>query len=255
MKRVLLFLLLLMIVLPLTAQTSLRQFSELLEWTLGLRFTPAEDAELARIALDDKTAAGMSEAQEILTQLTPDKRREALPFVQAGILKNLRATPDDPSSRFLLHAFDSRRNSTPAGKLPAEVLGDWTNASASTISFVDSSTGASAPHGGDMETYHILPDGTFKGEVVIQSTLYQCTVTAIIMESGNVFVNGGDLIFSRLGGSITNKSTCNSSLNYSKPLELRNLKYVWHTAAGQYGPQLCLGAPGKSPTCFSRLRS
>lgn len=84
------------------AQSRLIQFTEMLKWSPDVRFTEPERAELERLAVDEKTAAGLSKAQNIQRALSPEKWDQVRAEVEDGMLKSLRESPEEATSRLLL---------------------------------------------------------------------------------------------------------------------------------------------------------
>ena len=130
--------------------------------------------------------------------------------------------------------------------------GTWSRTTASTATFVDRATGSSAPPSGDGSTYHFLPNGQFRSENVIQSTLYNCTATAVFVESGSFTINGNQITLHTTGGDMSSRNTCQNASNYDKRLPVKEYAYTWRLARDQYGEMLCLGSAGKQDSCLYR---
>ena len=237
--------------LPLLAQTGVGRFTDLLEWTLNVHLTEQEKAELARQTIDEKTASNLVQVRGMVNALPEDQRQQVRTTVEQSFLKTLHEKPEHPIARLLLPAYE-RAHSTQFNTGVPKLEGTWSKTTASTTTFVDRATGASAAPSGDGSTYHFLPGGQFRSENVIQSTLYSCTATAVFVESGSYTVNGNQISLRTAAGDMRSRSTCQRDSNYDKPLPLKVYTFTWRLARDQYGEMLCLGNPGKTDSCMYR---
>ena len=125
--------------------------------------------------------------------------------------------------------------------VPPELVGDWESTSVRSTTFQDRSTGAYAKPSGSATAYHIAADGQYKEEALIQSSMYNCTDTVFVSETGRVRLDASGLTLVSTGGRLTSRDNCNARFNYEKQLPPREYAFAsWQVRNGQSGPELCL---------------
>ncbi len=138
-----------------------------------------------------------------------------------------------------------------AGGPPQELVGEWSYTETSTVGFTNGA-GNYAPPSGTARTYHIYPTGEYKDSVMMQHSLYNCTDTVNITESGRVVLDGQRLIFDSRGGDLESRDNCTARFNYQKKIPPR--QYVntsWSLSHDRWGMRLCLSHDGAN-ACYYR---
>jgi len=136
--------------------------------------------------------------------------------------------------------------------LPPSITGAWSSSEVRSVQFKDRATGAFAKPSGAIITYHISPDGQYRKEALIQTSMYNCSDVVFATESGRVFLDDGKLVFASTGGKLNSQDNCNARFNYSKQLAPKRYVYSqWLLRDGQAGPELCM-ADEKTHLCYRR---
>ena len=136
--------------------------------------------------------------------------------------------------------------------VPPEIVGVWSSSEVRSIMFSDrTSTAFSRPSGGTIK-YQINPDGTYRDDTLIQTSMYNCTDSVFAEETGAVRVEGSKIIFDATGGTLRSTDNCNARFNYVKQLPQRErVMTEWLVRNGPSGPELCM-SDGKHPLCYRR---
>lgn len=253
---------------PLDRET-LERSGAVLEWVLGARFTPAERSRLQELQIEEwnRTSAQQHQSTRDLAALkgkleamTADQQNRVHTQLQDMLLKSLRQQPEAEVSRLLLDAYNrggqasTAPAATPApdGNYPRVLAGRWSSVSTSNVQYTNQATGSWAPPSGEGTSWEIFPDGRWRSDSLIQSSLYNCTMTILAGESGRYRVNNGTITFDSVGGEMDSKDNCSRNGNYKKPLPARQYVYQWRVERDQWGEKLCLASPGGKPSCFYR---
>ena len=120
---------------------------------------------------------------------------------------------------------------------PERLVGTWSTSRVSTISYQNRVTGSFAPTSGHIFSYTIAPNGTYELSGLLQSSLYNCTISVFKWERGVLAVAGDRLTLTPREGKVTSKDTCRASSEkereavdapstYSFRIELRDGKDV-----------------------------
>lgn len=134
--------------------------------------------------------------------------------------------------------------------IPSQLAGNWEAISTSTVGFVNRQTGSFSAPSGEGTTYHIFPDGQYKKEALIQSSLGACTDTVFITERGNVTIQESTIVFAARAGELESRDNCTKRFNYKKPLTLQQRTFGWRLQRDQFGVQLCLSKAGFKDSCY-----
>ena len=124
--------------------------------------------------------------------------------------------------------------------------------STSSVSFQNGVTGSYAPQSGNGDIYDFKPTGEYEYYGLIQSSLYNCTMTVNISDPGVATVNGSTITLQTRGGKMDSKDNCSASSNYVKQLPAKTYVYQWRLEQDQWGLQLCLSAAGAKDTCVRK---
>jgi hypothetical protein len=247
---------------PLT-RDAVHQIASFLEFALESRLTPEEQAAFEREQVSSWRKSTPKQREETLQiarmnptiqTMGPEQREEVRGKVQPQLLETLRRSPEDPVSKLLLGIYQRGQVSSSApipaaGRVPQQLVGEWSTVSTSNIGYVNQTTGSWAPPSGDGSYYKIYPDGRFEFTGLMQSSMYNCTMTISGHETGILRFDGQQIVFDSAGGTLTSKDNCNSRFNYQKPVAPNVKTYSWKLTQDQWGPQFCIWAPGVKENC------
>ena len=109
-----------------------------------------------------------------------------------------------------------------------------------------------APSGGGF-SYELSPDGHYVYASVVQSSVYNCTMTYFRYETGTWGVQGATMSFSPTFGTVKSEDSCNKSYNYERPATLarKNVTFALTLNGNTHEEQLCLTDKGKE-ICYRR---
>jgi hypothetical protein len=251
---------------PLT-QEMVNDFSAFFEWALEVTLTPSQRQSLKTALIKvwinkDKSeiegTLSILQVQARLSQATPAERDSIREKIQPGLLENLRANPNDETSRMLLSAYESAHrqnravNNRPSSS-SAPIIGKWYSGSGSGVNFYNPSTGQWAAPSGTGSSYEFFPDGRYVQAGLLQSSMYSCTMTVFVYETGRWSLQGNTILFSPISGRVKSQDNCNRSFNYEKPKDLKK-----HSATISFRPneysgeeQLCL-TDENGEVCYRR---
>lgn len=104
--------------------------------------------------------------------------------------------------------------------IPAALVGDWYAGDISSVNFYNPSNGSwGAPSGTGM-FYKFKQNGTYEKGVLLQSSLYGCTMSFLAYNSGTMTVEGDKIVLTPTYGQIKSVDNCVAANNYEKPDEL-----------------------------------
>jgi hypothetical protein len=241
---------------PLT-RPALERVTGFLEWALDLHLTVDEREQFERVQIDNwnkgneaarQTIESLLKTADAVDKLPANAKGEFRQQMRKALLETLRKTPDTPAARVVLGAW--QRNQEKGGAdFPPELVGEWSSVHTSTVNYVDRGTGSYAPPSGTGTSYTILPDGQYKSASLIQSSMYNCTMTVNAYEEGVLRLNGNVVVFDSKGGTLDSKDNCNSRFNYRKPIPANQTTYNWRLERDQWGVKFCIVKPGVKEDC------
>lgn len=223
----------------------LMKIVNLLEWTIG---TPLSASDKLQIQ-ETQTAAwranqGQTRAQmEMLVktydliQVMPVDQKEKVREQMRAALKQSLPAPNGKSA---------------PSAIPPVLAGEWTSMHTSGVMFTNKATGSWAPPSGNGTQYKFFPDGRFQSASLIQSSLYNCTLTVNAWEEGTIEVNGNAITFHSRGGTLDSKDNCSQGSNYKKTLPANDKSYTWRMKQDEWGTYFCIVAPGIKEDCARR---
>jgi hypothetical protein len=91
---------------------------------------------------------------------------------------------------------------------PERLVGTWSTSGVSTVNYGNRLTGSFAPPSGHIFSYQIEPNGTYELSALLQSSLYNCTISVFKWERGVVAAEGERLTLAPREGKMTSKDTC-----------------------------------------------
>lgn len=148
-------------------------------------------------------------------------------------------------------ADDNNNNNTPRTSVPALLVNTWKTGTVSSVNFYNPNTGAwGAPSGAGM-FFKFTPDGYYEKGVLLQSSLYGCTMTFFAYNKGTMTVEGDKIVLHPTYGKIKSVDNCVESNNYEKPDQLKSETLFWEHGQDEYGVEtLWLRAPDSGPSAF-----
>jgi UDP-N-acetylglucosamine transferase subunit ALG13 len=151
--------------------------------------------------------------------VTPPASNVAVQVVQASTPATHPLTPQNP-----LTQPPSNPLTTPAPTSPTSnaLVGNWYQGSSSGVDYYNPSTGSWAAPSGSGFRYTFNADGSYEYSGLIQSSLYNCTMTVFGYETGTYSLQNDILVLVQKVSKMKSQDTCNSDFNYEKdvPLEV-----------------------------------
>lgn len=210
--------------------------NSLLAWVLEAAYTPELRDQFTKQMIANwpkadastiRTYQQLADAQKQLMQMTPEQREQVRQTLRPQLAALL--GPSQPSA-----------SSQPASNVPAVLIGTWGTGSMSSMSFVDRTTGSSAPASGTQLHYKFMPDGRYEYASLTTQSMYSCTTKLSLYIVGKVAFQGNSLTFQPESGTFTSRDSCNAQYNYEKPAKLDHDTYNWRMEQDQYGQKMCL---------------
>lgn len=111
--------------------------------------------------------------------------------------------------------------------VPEQLVGRWLTSSGSGSSYHDPATGTYSAPNSSQFAYEFQPDGTFEHAALIQSSLYNCTMTVFGYEAGTVAFDGPGLTVVPQTAVLRSTDTCVAENNYEKPGDTSESRFTW----------------------------
>lgn len=171
------------------------------------------------------TAAGQ------LAFVTPPASNITVQVARAGAPATNPLTPQNP-----LAQPSSNPVTTPAATNPTSnaLMGAWYQGSSSGVDYYNPSTGSWAAPSGSGFRFTFNADGTYEYSGLMQSSLYNCTMTVFGYETGNYSLQNGILVLTQNVSKMKSQDTCTSDFNYEKDVPLETNYRLVHF--GQFQP-------------------
>jgi hypothetical protein len=247
---------------PLT-QGRVDQFAEFFEWALDSKMTKSQRTLFSArlVELWEKrnqsnidALVAMRKHYDGLVNVTPEQRNEARGRVQSLLLNAFVGDSEDSLAKLLLAVYKASHpgavitpknqaaaNPTPLqAHVPAELLGEWIARRGSGSSYVNPNTGQTGGVNATIDSYKIFADGTYEHSILIQSSLYNCTLSTVGRETGPISVQGSSFLLTPRPGTLDSKNSCNPSLNEKQQTNENPETYSWRVQRGEHGLELCL---------------
>ncbi|MGH7598829.1 MAG: hypothetical protein ACREOI_20945 [bacterium] len=142
-------------------------------------------------------------------------------------------------------------NNTPRTAVPAPLAAAWYSGTVSSVNFFNPNTGQWAAPSGTGMFYKFTADGYYEKGVLLQSSLYNCTMTFFAYNKGTMTVEGDKIVLYPTYGRIKSVDNCVASNNYEKPDELASETILWQIGPDEYGfEKLWLRYPNGNPSPF-----
>ncbi|MCW5774076.1 MAG: hypothetical protein KIT16_20700 [Rhodospirillaceae bacterium] len=121
---------------------------------------------------------------------------------------------------------------TPA---PPGLVGTWSTSRVSTIGYRNRVTGTYASPSGHIYTYTIAADGRYTVSGLLQSTLYNCTISIFKSESGVLAIAGDRLTLTPREGKVISKDTCHRWPDKTRDVVDPPTTFTWRLETGTDG--------------------
>ena len=155
------------------------------------------------------------------------------------------AGPDDPDTP------TSPGNPGSGDRVPSQYVGTWVSGNVSPVNFYSPSTGSwGAPSGVGM-FYKFLPNGTYEKGVLLQSTLYGCTMSVFFYLRGTIRVDGSTFDLRSSMSKMKSVDNCVQKNNYEKTVENETETLMLRMGTDDYGNRaLFIRSPDTSASRF-----
>jgi hypothetical protein len=136
---------------------------------------------------------------------------------------------------------------TPRTSVPAALAAEWYAGNVSSVNFFDASSGSWGAPSGPGIFFHFSPDGDYEKGVLLQSSLYGCTMTYEAYSRGTMTVSGDRIGLYPTYGKEKSVDSCVAANNYEKSYDAPAEDLQWQLDATQ---TLWLGYVGGTPSAF-----
>lgn len=231
------------------------------EWILEARFTTGERAELLRLVeeysrssntSDQQALRNIADLQQKIDSIPPDKVVQTRAAIQEQVLKGMRKQPNEPTARLILAVYERTHNSPsisqasrqvvdrqPSGN-PSELVGQWIARRGSGSMYQNPNTGSYGAPNGSIDSYKFLSDGTYEHAILMQNSLYNCTIRVFGRETGKATFNGDTLSIAPAPGTLEYTDTCRPQMNSKKTTQMDSQSWRWQVGSDEQGAKLCV---------------
>ena len=142
-------------------------------------------------------------------------------------------------------------NPSSGDRVPSQYVGTWVSGNVSTVNFYNPNTGSwGAPSGVGM-FYKFLPNGTYEKGVLLQSSLYGCTMSVFFYLRGTIRVDGSTFDLRSSANKMKSVDNCVQKNNYEKTLANETETIMLRMGTDDYGNQtLFIRSPDTTPSRF-----
>ena len=139
----------------------------------------------------------------------------------------------------------------PGDRVPSQYVGTWVSGNVSPVNFYSPSTGSwGAPSGVGM-FYKFSTNGTYEKGLLLQSTLYNCTMSVFFYVRGTIRVDGTTFDLRSSMNKMKSVDNCVQKNNYEKTLETERETLLLRMGTDDYGNQtLFIRTPDSTPSRF-----
>ena len=251
---------------PLTSQM-VERYTNLMEWSLDLRFTRAERSaiETQMVAYwragDEKNIKAVVQTLDFEKRLADAgeaKKREMQPQIKRAVLDALEKESSDSMNALMLEAYRKNQaavaeNTDGIGDLSA-LVGRWQVLHGNSIVGVDINTGRIGDGNSMIAEYDIRPDGRVSFTFVLQQSNYGCTTRIKTSKSGRAAVSGSRVTYSYDGGTTVSEDNCNQKYNYTKKLAAEQETFDFEIKPSGGGKQQFCFVNEKLKDCAVRVK-
>jgi hypothetical protein len=241
------------------------------EWVLEAHFTQAERAELQRIveeysrspkSTDQKALQNIAELQEKIDGIPADRVVETRAAIQTQVLKQMREQPSDQTARLILSVYE-RTHPKPAisqpsqpvvdrrsAGIPAELVGQWIARRGSGSMYQNQSNGSFSAPEGTIDSYKLFADGTYEHAILMQNSLYNCTIRVFGRETGKLTSSGSTINLAPGPGTLEYTDSCRPQMNSKKPTQMDSQVWQWQLTSDEQGAKLCVVDSKNASACY-----
>ncbi|HSE22193.1 MAG TPA: hypothetical protein VLB68_11065 [Pyrinomonadaceae bacterium] len=241
------------------------------EWILEAHFTQVERAELQRIveeysrsasASDQKALQNIAELQQKIDNIPADRVVEMRAAIQTQVLKQMRDQPNDPTARLILSVYE-RTHQKPAisqasqpvvdrrsAGIPAELVGQWIARRGSGSMYQNQNNGSFSAPEGTIDSYKLFADGTYEHAILMQNSLYNCTIRVFGRETGKLTASGSTLTLAPGPGTLEYTDSCRSQMNSKKATQMDSQVWQWQLTSDEQGAKLCVVDSKNASACY-----
>ena len=142
---------------------------------------------------------------------------------------------------------------TPASgdRVPSQFVGTWVSGNVSPVGFYSPSNGSwGAPSGVGM-FFKFFANGQYEKGVLLQSTLYNCTMSVLGYQRGTIKVSGSTFELRSSTHKMKSVDNCVQKNNYEKTLENETGTIILQMGTDDYGNRtLFIREPDTGPSRF-----
>jgi hypothetical protein len=264
---------------PLTREMS-DQIREVFEWLLEARFTPTQCEQFQQLLTAEWQKAsgkgnevflGYLKLRSQLAEATPEQRDAARGQIRPKVVEALYQPPVDAMSRLLIAVHESKQNkldqvsggppqgapapvsnnAQPTG-VPAGLVGEWQARRGSGSSYYNPNTGSYGAPNGTIDSYKFFADGRYEHAILIQNSLYNCTIRIFGRETGVAVVDGNTLTITPGPGTWEYNDNCRPHLNSKKSTQMKGQRWQWQVGRDERGMKLCARDQEGASACYYR---
>lgn len=252
------------------------------EWVLEARFSQDDRKELSRLVesslrssnpADLKSLQDVVKLNDLIDTIPPGREAEVRAPIQRNILEQLRNQPNDPTAKLLLSVYNNahskksydlsqvssnaRQQDRPyqsqgSTTVPSELVGEWQARRGSGSSYYNPNSGSYGAPNGTVDSYKFFADGSYEHALLIQNSLYNCTIRLFGRETGKTVVEGNTLTITPGPGTFEYNDTCRSHLNSRKVTHVDGQRWQWQVGRDEYGVKLCVRDQEGASACYYR---
>jgi hypothetical protein len=257
---------------PLKEET-IDKSADFFQWALGGNFTAQELDEyrqqLIRIWKENdsgaiKVTGEIVAMRDKLVNAPPEKLKTLISDLQNGLLKELRAQPNDGLSIVLLkmynrsHKLDVKQGGNlPKPQIPnndiSAFIGEWEESHVGNTN-LPTGTGSSyqsSDHGKNIIRF--FPDGSYRSAYVTQSKGFGCTFYSYQGGHGAFKFDSGTLYLNEQTRRAIKENSCAALDNYDKEVKAGNYAYPFQIGQDEKGLKIVLMVNGK-PHAFYKVQ-
>lgn len=140
---------------------------------------------------------------------------------------------------------------TPRTSVPAQLVAEWFTGTISSIDFYNPNNGVWGAPSGTGIFFKFYSDGYYEKGVLLQSSLYNCTMTFFAYNKGTMTVEGDKIVLYPTYGRIKSEDNCVQENNYEKADQLESETIFWELGQDEYGNEvLWLRYETSNPSAF-----
>ena len=136
--------------------------------------------------------------------------------------------------------------------VPVELVGEWQARRGSGSSYFNPNTGSYGAPNGTIDSYKFFADGRYEHGLLMQNSLYNCTIRVFGRETGKTVVEGNMLTITPGPGTLEYNDTCRTHLNSKKVTHMDGQRWQWQVVRDEQGVKLCVRDQEGASACYYR---